>query len=194
MKLAKVFWSLGSLLVNGTIILYIILSSKEPVNTEDRYEFINENWDIYSAHWKVELLLMAMVAIGAFYFAVKSKKISWSMITVGQLLLLTTYPIMLGGYRNTPWELAEMINRIATMVFVFSNLVFLTGLFMLYLEDGILKNWLRFIALTLSGITAIIFLLVFADILSWKQALVGLPLVNVLYIINAYYGLKLKIE
>ena len=79
MKLAKALWSLGSLLLIGTIIIYIILSSKAPIDLEARYAYINENWNIYGAHWRVELLLMAMIAIGALYFAVESKKISWSI-------------------------------------------------------------------------------------------------------------------
>ena len=137
---------------------------------------------------------MAMVAIGALYFAMKSKKISWSIISLGQIILLMTYPLMLGGYRNTPFELAEMANQMATVVFVFGNLVFLGGLFLLYLNDQILQGWLRYTALVLSGITAIVFLITFAEIISWKQAMMIGPLINLLYLINAYYGLKIKFE
>jgi len=194
MKLAKALWSLSSLLVNGTILIYIILDSQAPSDLEPRFTYINENWFLYAAHWKIEFLLMTMMAIGAFYFAVKSKKISWSFISVAQIILLTIYPLMLGGYRNTSFELAEMINQIATTVFVFANLIFLSGLFLLYLKDQILKDWLKYTAVILSGITAIVFLIIFAGIISWKQAMMIGPLVNILYLINAYYGLKIKIE
>ena len=194
MKLAKTLWSLGSLLVNCTIIVYIILSSKAPLNVEERYAYINENWNVYGAHWRVEFFLMAMVAIGALYFAIKSKKISWSIISIGQVVLLMTYPLMLGGYRNTTLELAEMANQIATIVFVFGNLVFLSGLFLLYLNDQFLKRWLRYTAIVISGITAIVFLITFAGIINWEQAMMIGPLINLLYLVNAYYGLKIKME
>ncbi len=194
MKLAKAFWSLGSLLVNGVIVVYIILSSNAPTELTARYSYINDNWGVYGAHWRVEFLLMTMVAIGALYFAITSKKISWSVITVGQIILLGTYPLMLGGYRNTSVELAEMANQIATTVFVLGNVIFLGGLFFLYLKDQLLNRWLRYIAVVLAGMTAIVFMIVFADIISWKQAMVIGPLINILYLINAYYGLKLRIE
>jgi len=194
MKLAKVLWSLGSLLINVTIFIYISLSRKAPLELEARYTYINENWNIYGSHWRLEFFLMAMIAIGAIYFAVQSKKISWSIISIGQIILLMTYPLMLGGYRNTPFELAEMANEMATVVFVFGNLVFLSGLFLLYLNDQILKSWLRYTAIVLSGITAIVFLITFAEIISWSQAMMIGPLINLLYLINAYYGLKIKIE
>lgn len=74
MNLAKAFWSLGSLLVNVTIIIYIILSNNAPRDPEDRYAYINENWNIYSAQWKIEFFLMTMIAIGAVYFTIRSRK------------------------------------------------------------------------------------------------------------------------
>ncbi|SIN65350.1 hypothetical protein [Algoriphagus halophilus] len=194
MKLAKALWSLGSFLVNGTIIVYIFLSSKAPANLEERFAYINENWGIYNAHWKIEFLLMTMVAIGAFYFAIKSKKISWSLITIGQLVLLMIYPLMLGGYHNNPIDLAKMINQIATIIFVFGNIIFLSGLFVLYIKDNILKPWLRYTAVAFASIEVLVLLFVFADVLTWQQTMVTAPLVNVLYLINAYYGLKLKME
>ncbi|MFC3881180.1 hypothetical protein ACFOSV_13385 [Algoriphagus namhaensis] len=194
MKLAKALWSLGSLLVNGTIIVYIILSSKAPADIEARFAYINENWNAYAIHWKAEFLLMTMVAIGAFYFAAKSKKISWSLITVGQLINLSTYPLMLGGYKNTPVELAEMINQIATVTFIFGNLIFLGGLLVLYLKDDLLRPWLKNTAIILSGIEVIVFLLVFTEVITWKQSMIAAPLANILYLINAYYGLKIKFD
>jgi hypothetical protein len=194
MKLAKVLWSLGSLLVNGTIIIYIMLSGNAPADPEARFVYINENWNIYGAHWKAEFLIMGMIATGAIYFALQSRKISWAILSLGQIILLMTYPLMLGGFRNTPFALAEMANQMATVIFIFGNLVFLSGLFLLYLEDQILKRWLRYTAVVLAGITAIVFFIIFAGIISWKQAMVIGPLANLLYLINAYYGLKLNTE
>ena len=58
MKVAKICWISGSILINVIIGIYIYLSSKAPVNPEERHLFINENWDIYGGHWKAELIIM----------------------------------------------------------------------------------------------------------------------------------------
>ena len=193
MKLAKILWSLGSLLVNVPIAIYIVLSSKAPENLIERYEYINQNWSIYGGNWKAEFFIMTMITIGALYFAINLKKLSWSIISVGQLILLLTYPIMLGGYRNTPFEMAEMANQMATTVFVFGNVVFLGGLFHLYFLDKLLATWLKNAALVLSGITVVFFALTFVGFIQWEQAMMIGPLVNLLYLINAYYGVKIKL-
>ena len=194
MKFGKLLWTAGSILINITIGIYIYLSSKAPTDPIERHNYVNENWDIYSLHWKVEFLLMTLIAIGAVYFALTMKKLSWTTISIGQLILLSTYPIMLGGYDNTSIELFEMANQIATVVFVFGNLIFLSGLIILYASDNYLKKWLKWTAVVLSVITSFIFLITFIGIIDWKQALMIGPLVNVLYLINAYYGTKIKVE
>jgi|GEM_PF-4559430 len=192
MKLAKILWATGSVLINIVIFIYIYLTSNAPKDTSEKYAYLNENWSIYEAHWKAELLIMTMITIGAVYFAIHLKKISWSIISVGQLILLTMYPIMLGGYRNTPLEIAEMANNMAIIIFIFGNLTFFSGLLYLYVTDTILKKRLRIAAIILSSIAVITFTLVFIGLITWKQALVTAPLMNILYIINAYYGLQLK--
>ena len=194
MKTAKLLWSLGSLLVNVTIGIYIYLTSKAPTEMSERYAYINENWSAFSAHWKVEFVLMTMITIGAIYFASKFRKVSWSIISVGQIILLLTYPIMLAGYRNTPFEIAEMSNQIAVIVFVFGNIVFLLGVFHLYLNDEQLAKWIRYIAIAFSGIAAFAFILSFSEVIDWRQAIMVAPLINIIYLINAYYGFKLKVE
>ena len=194
MKLGKLFWTSGSILINITIGIYIYLSSKAPLNPMERHNYVNENWDIYGMHWKIEFLFMTFIAIGALYFAFNLKKISWTIISVGQLILLSTYPIMLGGYENTSFELSQMANQMATVVFVFGNLIFLGGLLKLYSADTYLKKWLKWIAIALSGITFLTFLITFIGIIDWRQAMMIGPLINVLYLINAYYGMKLKVE
>ena len=184
MKLGKLLWTSGSILINVTIGIYIYLSSKAPLDPVERHNYVNENWDSYGTHWKFEFLFMTLIAIGALYFAFNLKKISWTIISVGQLILLSTYPIMLGGFENTSFELSQMANQIATVVFVFGNLIFLGGLLKLYSSDNYLKKWLKWTAIALSGITFLTFLITFIGIIDWKQALMIGPLVNVLYLIN----------
>lgn len=193
MKTAKLLWSIGSVLVNVTIGIYIYLMSNAPSELSERFQYINENWTIYGGHWKAEFLIMTLIAIGAFYFAIYWKSISWTIISIGQLIILLTYPIMLGGYRNTPFEVAEMANQMATVTFIFGNLIFFPGLFIMYLRSDVLKSGLRYAALIISAITTITFAIVYLEIISWNQALVLAPLINVLYLVNAYYGFKIKV-
>ena len=194
MKLAKLFWSTGSLLLNIVIGFYVYLQSKAPQNLEERYQYINEHWTAFGGMWKAEFLLMTLITIAAFYFALNTRKLHWTIVSLGQLIILFTYPIMLGGFHNTPLEIAEMANEIATVVFVFGNLILFGGLFLLYLKDDYLTKWLRFFAYAISGFMTIVFLIVFVGFMTWAQVLIVAPLVNILYLINAYYGLKIKVQ
>lgn len=191
MKLAKIFWSASTLLINFVIGYYVYLQSKAPDTIAERYQYLNDNWAAYGSMWKAEFLLMALITVSALYFALNTRKLSWTIVSVGQFIILLTYPVMLGGYKNTPIEIAEMANEIATVVFVFGNLVLFGGLFLLYLKDTYLKPWLRAVAYSISGFMTVVFLIVFAGFLTWGQALIVAPLVNILYLINAYYGLKI---
>ena len=148
---------------------------------------------MYGGHWKAEFLIMILVAIGAIFFAIAFKSISWTIISMGQLIILWTYPLMLAGYRNTPLEIALMTNEMATITFVFGNLIFFIGLFYMYLQSDVLKKWLRYAALSLSGIAALLFLVIVLGVLTWKDALVLAPIINILYLINAYYGFKIDV-
>ncbi len=194
MKLGKLLWIIGSVMINITIGIYIYLSSKAPLDPVERHEYVNDNWQIYGMHWKAEFLFMTLIAIGALYFAFKLKEVSWAIISVGQLILLTTYPIMLGGYQNTTFEMSEMANQMATVVFVFGNLIFLGGLLKLYISDTYLKKWLKWTAIVLSGITFLTFFITYMEIIDWQQALIIGPLINILYLINAFYGAKIKVD
>lgn len=194
MKLAKILWSFGSILINVTIAIYLYLSGNAPADLEERFAYINDNWGIYAALWKAEFVIMTMITIGAVYFAMHFKKVGWAIVSVGQLILLTSYPLMLGGFRNTSFELASMANQIELVVFVFGNVVFALGLLHVYLTDTILSNWLRNTAATISGIAGFVFLISFLGFIGWRQAMMVGPLVIILYLINAYYGFKLKTE
>ncbi|MEO0572592.1 MAG: hypothetical protein AAF039_12875 [Bacteroidota bacterium] len=194
MKTAKICWSLGSLLINVVIALYIYLMVTGPEGLAERFQFVNDNWTIYSGHWRAEFLIMILVAIGAVYFALQYKSIGWTIIAIGQFIILWTYPLMLGGYRNTPFELASMANQMAIITFNFGNLVFFSGLFLMYFKSEVLQPWLRKVALVCSAIISVLFLIIVMDIIEWKDVLMLAPLVNIMYLINAYYGLKLDTD
>lgn len=194
MKTAKICWSLGSLLINVVIALYIYLMVTGPEGLAERFQFINDNWTIYGGHWRAEFLIMILVAIGAVYFALQYKSIGWTIIAIGQFIILWTYPLMLGGYRNTPFELASMANQMAIITFNFGNLVFFSGLFLMYFKSKVLRPWLRKVALVCSAVISVLFLIIVMDIIEWKDVLMLAPLVNIMYLINAYYGLKLDAD
>ena len=191
MRFAKICWSGGSILINVTIAIYIYLQSKAPALLADRLSYVNENWGIYGSHWKAEFLIMTLIAVGAFYFAVCLRKVEWVIITTGQFILLFTYPVMIGGYHNASLEVGIVVNQIATFTFVFGNMIFLTGLLYLYGTDTILKSAIRYASLAITVIPLITFFIIFIDIISWDEAVVVAPLINCLYLINAFYGYKL---
>ncbi|MEO1653792.1 MAG: hypothetical protein AAFU64_09615 [Bacteroidota bacterium] len=191
MKSAKFLWILSSLLINVIIIIYIYLRSQAPAGELERMAHLQENWAIWSGHWKAEFIIMSLMAVAAFYFATQFRSLAWSVISVGMFIILLLYPIMLGGYKQTPPEIFRMANQMSIIVFTFGNVVFLGGLLLLYAQDQILPKWLRGLALLLAIISGGAFSLAFLDVIDWKQALITAPLVNVLYLINAYHGYRL---
>jgi len=194
MKTAKNLWILSSLMINVVIGIYIYLQQNAPKNLEERFQYINDNWAMYGGHWKAEFLVMTLMLIGAIYFMMYWKSMSWTIISVGQLIVLLTYPIMLGGYENTPFELANMANQIATITFIFGNVIFFLGITLLYLKAHILQPWLRYVAILLSIGATLLFTSVFIGLITWNQVIVIAPLINILYLINAYYIYKIPSE
>ncbi|MTI38884.1 hypothetical protein [Fulvivirga lutimaris] len=192
MKFAKICWSLGSILVNVTIAIYIALQSKSPKVFADRLVYINENWAIYGTHWKAEFFIMTVMTIGALYFAIHLRKMEWVIITIGQFIILITYPLMIGGYENASLEVGLAVNQIATSTFVLGNVFFLGGMVYLYVGDTILNPTLRYVGIAIASIAFIVFIITYIGLITWQQAILVGPLVNVLYLLNAYYGYKLE--
>ena len=187
-------WIAGSVLVNLTIGMYIWLSTNAPSEFAARHAYLNENWTLYALHWKAEFVFMALIAVGAFSFAVRTRVSGWSFVFVGQLLLLSTYPVMLGGYRDTAPEIAEMMNQVSLVIFLFGNLLFLAGLVLVYLRASEIRPILRGFALVLALICTMVFAACFLNFISWSQAALAGPLVMMLYLINAWYGLKVDLD
>ncbi len=192
MKTAKILWCVSSILINVVIGIYIYLQQSGPTDVAERFQYMNEIWPLYGGHWKAELILICMMAIGALFFAFYFKSVSWTIIAVGKLIVLSTYQYMLGGFRNTSIELASMANQMATVAFMFGSFVFYIGLFDLYLKSNILTPWLRYLAVTFSAIFSIGFFMIYLEIITWGQFLIIAPLGNLLYLINAYYGWKIE--
>lgn len=192
MKIAKISWITGSILINIVIGFYINLMSKSPTGPEETFNYINENWSAFSGMWKIEFVLMILIAFSAFYFALYFKNISWSIITTGQFIILLTYPIMLGGYHNSSVKMFLMTNEMATVVFLVGNIFFFVGLIVLYLNDSLLSKWLKIAAILFATIGTISMTGCFIGLYPWKEAMVVGPIISLLYLINAYYVFLLK--
>jgi hypothetical protein len=155
---------------------------------------MNDQWALFAGHWKIEFLLMTVILIAALYFAFRLKDVNWTIVSVGQSIILLTYPLMLGGYANTPFEVAEMANQMALTTFLFGNMIFMVGLFCLYMKTQLLRNWIKYVAVILAATSSILFLLVFIELIAWGEALFVAPMINILYLLNAYYGTKVKVD
>ncbi len=190
MKFGRALWSLGSLLINGTILVYLYMSRRMPTTDFTvRMNYIKENWDIFGLNWRIEFVLMAMIAAGAVFFATRTRTLSWAIVSVGQLFLLITYPIMLAGYSGASLDVAMLANRLTTEIFVFGNLVFFFGLTHLYHTDETMNKWVRIPALVLSVVGMLTFMGCFFDLITWDQVLLVAPVLQVIYLVNSYYGL-----
>lgn len=190
---ARWAWIVGSLLVNLAIAMYIWLMSRAPADFAARHDYINANWTAFSVHWKAEFVFMALIAVGALSFAVRARTAGWCCVALGQFLLLTIYPVMMGGYLDTPVAIASAANEVSLVIFLFSNLVFLAGLVGVYWRAHEVGPMLRGFALVLALIAWLIFLACFLGLIGWSQAMLAAPLVMLLYLVNAWYGYRVEL-
>lgn len=194
MNAARGAWVVGSILVNVTIGIYLWLSRHAPLDPVHRQQYLNDHWTLYSGHWKAELVFMTLIAVGALFFAIRLQRPGWTVTALGQVLLLTMYPVMLGGYRNTSVDIANVANEIAVTIFLYGNVVFLAGLLLVYRSAAEIRAGLRWLAMGLSSVAGAMFLASFLEFIDWRQALqVCGPFMSMLYLINAYYGYKLDL-
>ena len=158
MKIAKILWTTGSVLINVIILIYISLMSKAPEDMADSFQYLQDNWGIFSAHWKAELLIMGMITIGAFYFMVHFRSIGWTIVSLGQIIQMSLYPLMLGGYYDTSVEFFKAINEMAIIIFVFGNIVLLGGLVIVYSNKPPIPKWLGKTAMVIAAGMCLVFL------------------------------------
>jgi len=195
MKTAKILWISGSISINVVIFFYVKMMSQVPVGTHAvRYEYINENWSQFETMWKAEMIVMSLLTISAIFFAIKYKSVAWSIVAFGQLVLITLYPIMIGGYHDTSVEVYTMAYQMSVLIFVFGKMLFLAGMILVYLTDSILRKWLRIAATVLALVGLISFTASYLGFIDWKQALKSTIALNLLYLINAYHGFKMELD
>jgi hypothetical protein len=62
------------------------------------------------------------------------------------------------------------------------------------MKTQLLRNWIKYVAVILAATSSILFLLVFIELIAWGEALFVAPMINILYLLNAYYGTKVKVD
>lgn len=190
MNFGRALWSLGSLLINGTIIIHLIMAQQLPaVNSAEGFAYVVENLHIYGLNWRIEWVLTAMIAAGAAFFATRTRKVSWAIIAVGQLLLLFIYPVLLTGYQAGSGEFVVLTSSIVTELFLFGNFIFLAGLGHLYIQDQQLAAALRYPAAGMATVGSLLFLACSFGLFPLDWIILLVPMFMLLQLINCYYGL-----
>ena len=117
------------------------------------------------------MIVMSLLTISAIYFAITYKSIAWSTVFLGQLVLITLYPVMIGGYHDTSVEVYKMANQMSVLIFVFGKILFLAWMILVYSTDSVLQKWLRIVASVFAFIGLISFAASYLGFIDWKQAL-----------------------
>jgi hypothetical protein len=186
-KLSAVLFSVASLAFFTLIILYIFVY-KPPTGTwDEKILYMNNNWGLASSIWRLEFFIVVIIAWVSFNFSTSNKW--WNLVAIGHLLMLVEYMLMLGGYpKVASEETFQIVNNMAIWVFAASNLIWLLGMAGVYQAE---KGWIKYLGITLALIGSVIFLIIILGIATFNDIIFAGPLVNGLYLLNAYYGIKI---
>jgi hypothetical protein len=196
-KTAASLWSAGSVMFPVTIVLYVFVYQPDVASDAERTAQLIEKWAFISAIWRLETIAVVMLAISSWYFATAEKNMSWFLITFAHIIMVTMYANMLGSYPAAAESYAEvphlfpMVFDTAVWIFGFSNFLFLTGMTFVYLSSDILSKWIKWTGALISVIGAMGALALFFEWLTFGDLMIGGPLILILYLLNAYLGLKL---
>ena len=186
-KLSALLFSVASLAFFTLIILYIFVY-KPPTGTwDEKILYINNNWGLISSIWRLEFFVVVIIAWVSFNFSTSNKW--WNLVAIGHLLMLVEYMLMLGGYpKVASEETFQIVNNMAIWVFAASNLIWLLGMAGVYQAE---KGWIKYLGITLALIGGVIFLIIILGIATFNDVIFVGPLVNLMYLLNAYYGIKI---
>jgi hypothetical protein len=84
-----------------------------------------------------------------------------------------------------------MVYDTSVWIFGFSNLLFLTGMMFVYISSEILSKWMSRTGALISALLAMGSFALFYEWLTFGHLMMGGPLFLILYLLNAYLGLKL---
>lgn len=192
MNLAKVLWVIASLYLLVVGFIYIIILKDAPSEGLARFEYIQDNWGIYDHQWKAEFLIAVCLAISSLIFGSLIKNQGFQIIGVGQILIAVAFPISLGITPSADYELYSVMSTASHRLVNFGMLISLCGFLRFYWEVTILKKWLRITAIIASTLGLLSFGASFFEIISQTEAQKTMLLVIILYLINAYYGVKVN--
>lgn len=192
MNTAKALWIIASLYLIVVGFIYIIVLKTAPAEGAERLSFIQANWAYYGHQWKAEFLIAVSLSISAFIFAQKLGNTSFYLVAVGQGISSVAFPISLGLVPEVPYEIYKLSGEAMHFLNNSGMMISLLGFFLIHWSNGFFKPGLRMAALLLSGLAFLVFLAGFMEILTTQQTQKGMPLVLLLYLINAFYGFKLR--
>jgi hypothetical protein len=185
-KIAGYTFSVASLGMFSMVLLYVVALQLPAGDWLERVAYLKVNWTLIATHWRIEFLCVVALSWVAFHFSSRSSW--WYLVAVGQLLMLVEYMLMLGGYPQVESEEGfQLVNQMATWVFAASNLVWLAGMVGVYSGAS---AWLKSTGMVLSGLCALFFLVFVLDFVTMKQAAIAGPLILLLYLLNAWYGIR----
>lgn len=196
-KTAGMLWSIGSLGIFVVVVLYVgVYQPPSGVDAEKATHLLN-HWTLISNIWRAEMAFVLLLTISSLYFAIRSMSIAWITVGFGHIIMATMYPLMLGGYPIASEYYADvptlfpLINKIAVWIFAVSNILFLIGMASVFYADNLMKKWLSRTGMFLSLMALVLFIALYFDLLTFNQVIIVGPLVNIIYLINVYYGIKI---
>lgn len=199
-KSAAYLWSVGSFLFFVAIVLFVFVYQPSSGTDADKTTQIMSDWFFVSTIWRIETIAAVLLAVSSWYFATVKQSINWFLIAFAHIVMIIMYANMLGSYPaaaeayNESPNLFPMINDKAVWIFGFSNLLFLSGLTGIYYKNEILSKWLSWTGSIISFAGVIGSFALFFELITFADLNIGGPLILVLYLLNAYLGLKIGKE
>jgi hypothetical protein len=185
-KIAGYTFTAASLGMFIMILLYVVALQTPAGDWLVKVAHIEANWTLLATHWRIEFLCAVALSWVALHFSSRSSW--WYLVAIGHMLMLVEYVLMLGGYPEVKSEEGfHLVNQMAIWVFAASNLVWLAGMVGVYSGAS---AWLKSTGMVLSGVCALIFLAFVLGFVTMKQAAIAGPLVMLLYLLNAWYGIR----
>lgn len=147
--------AIGSGLYSVAIVLYLLLYGQpdaadaygEP-SLVDRVAHLEKYWAVAQTIWSIEFAGVLVMAFAGLVLrdrrvsSLNADRLAWPALTVGCLVTLTMYPIMLAGYPEairvfaTEPAIMAILNKIATFIFQAGNLVIFVGLAGAFIVSG----------------------------------------------------------
>lgn len=182
-------FALASIAMCAMVVLYILVLAPGVPEGDwlSKTDYLRSNWTLYSAHWRIEFLAVAMTSFAAFYFARRDSM--WLLVAVGHVFYLVQYPLMISGYLEADTEADfTVLSEMTIFVFAAANMLWLLGMTGVYFRES---GWLRIAGTSLATIGALAFLAMFFGLIGMAQAAIGgLPAI-ILYLLNAWYGITI---